>query len=576
MVSTEARTAFLQRIHIFRDLTEDDLTLIAEKLEEQTFPEGGTLFEQGDEADRFFIIYRGKVNVSRIHRKEEQQLSYLVGGDYFGEEALIGNHIRQATLRAAEETFTFFLPRVEFDEFVKRHPKMKAAFRVSVANRRLARKMHFNWLWPDEVVYFVARKHEVLLVQSLTAPILALAVPIFLLVWFFATLSFPMIFLAGLLFVVIALWALWNAIDWGNDYYIITNQRVIWLEKVIGIYDSRQEAPLSTILSVGVETDMTGRVLDYGDVIVRTYVGRIPFSHVSHPYVAAHMVEEMWTRAKRTTSQLEKEAMRDILRQKMGLTVQTKAQPEPDEEEEEEEMEVEPIQVQRSLWTVIGANWLSDRFKLRMEDSGTITYRKHWFVLWRQTWQPFILIVLICTGMLIRLWTLFRTPGEKLFDLTKMPPVDTTMLTLPVLLLPLFLWWLYQYLDWSNDIFQVTPDQLLDLDRKPFGTEERRAAPLENILSTEYSRIGLAGYLFNFGTVEITVGGSKLAFEDVLDPASVQADIDRRRIARIEKKRQAEAAAERERMSDWLIAYHESQQELDSQDGASEPESESE
>jgi hypothetical protein len=37
------------------------------------------------------------------------------------------------------------------------------------------------------------------------------------------------------------------------------NQRVIWLEKVVGLYDSRQEAPLGTILSVGVETDMIRR-----------------------------------------------------------------------------------------------------------------------------------------------------------------------------------------------------------------------------------------------------------------------------------------------------------------------------
>ena len=57
------------------------------------------------------------------------------------------------------------------------------------------------------------------------------------------------------------------------------------------------------------------------------------------------------------------------------------------------------------------------------------------------------------------------------------------MLLLITLLLPIILWWVYQYLDWRNDIFQVTPDQILDIDKKPFGSEERRAAPLENILA---------------------------------------------------------------------------------------------
>ncbi|MBI1855145.1 MAG: hypothetical protein HYR93_04675, partial [Chloroflexi bacterium] len=84
--------------------------------------------------------------------------------------------------------------------------------------------------------------------------------------------------------------------------------------------------------------------------------------------------------------------------------------------------------------------------------------------------------------------------------------------------------------------------------------------------------VGPAGYLFNFGTVEISVGGTKLAFEDVRDPASVQADIDRRRAARIAKKREAEAAMERERMADWLAAYHENAREFYKEEDASESE----
>jgi len=77
-------------------------------------------------------------------------------------------------------------------------------------------------------------------------------------------------------------------------------------------------------------------------------------------------------------------------------------------------------------------------------------------------------------------------------------------------------------------------------------------------LSTNYERKGFLGYIFNFGTVHITVGGSKLAFEDVIDPASVQSDIDRRRMARTTKKTEGSVAAERERMAEWLATYHHS------------------
>ena len=69
--------------------------------------------------------------------------------------------------------------------------------------------------------------------------------------------------------------------------------------------------------------------------------------------------------------------------------------------------------------------------------------------------------------------------------------------------------------------------------------------------------------MLNYGTVYITVGGAKLAFEDVLDPAGVQADINRRRVARIAKKNEDTANVERERMAVWLAAYHQNVSEFD-------------
>ena len=136
--------------------------------------------------------------------------------------------------------------------------------------------------------------------------------------------------------------------------------------------------------------------------------------------------------------------------------------------------------------------------------------------------------------------------------------VDAWCLAFLIAFVPFAGWLAYEVLDWSNDKFEVTNEQIIDVDRKPFGTETRNAAPLEGILSTQYERKGLLGNIFNFGTVYITVGGSKLAFEDVIDPATVQSDIDRRRMARTAKKNEGAVAAERERMAEWLATYHHS------------------
>jgi CRP-like cAMP-binding protein len=558
VVSQEARVAFLRRIHLFQELKEEELEAIAADLQEETRPKGATIFTGGEAADRLFIIQRGGVLVVRTGRGGDRDQTPLTDGDYFGEEALLSVGLRTTTAVTSDEVALFSLPRAILLQRVRQLPKLKRAFDVSISSRRLSRKLHFEWRGADEAIHFMARKHEVVLYQTLSLPIVALAAPILLLVHFMLSRAFFAIFGAGVLFLVVIGWAVWNWIDWGNDFYIVTNQRVIWLEKVIGLYDSRQEAPLSTLLSVGVETDMMGRLLDYGDVVARTYVGKIVFKNVAHPFEAARLVEEQWTRTKRSASQVERESMRNVLRRKMGQPVVLNS----DQAAPKERM-VTPSLYRRSILRVIGERW----FNLRVEDGGSIIYRKHWFVLLQQAWQPTVLMLLIGAGMLARLIKLAQTPGLRLFDPTKVPAIDTTMLVLPTLLIPLILWWIYEYMDWRNDIFVVTTDQILDIDKKPFGTETRRTAPLENILSTEAERVGLAGYLLNFGTVYITIGGAGMEFQDVRDPSAVQADIDRRREARAAQKREVETAAERERMSDWLVAYHENQKETGRHEG---------
>ena len=52
------------------------------------------------------------------------------------------------------------------------------------------------------------------------------------------------------------------------------------------------------------------------------------------------------------------------------------------------------------------------------------------------------------------------------------------------------------------------------------------------------------------------VGTTEFTFDEVQDPASVQAEIEEWRNRRLINKRNAENAAERERMAEWLAAYH--------------------
>jgi len=551
-IELPARIAFLKKIHLFHGLEEDEYAAIAEELDEVAIPKDGVVFKQDSKADSFYLIYGGSVRIVRRQNKKEIQLARLVREDYFGEMALVEKRRRSATVTALADTLLLVLSRQDFEKLYRQKPALKLNLEVAIRSRQLARSLLFKWLRPDEVVYFLARKHPVILYQSLGLPVVAFLVPFGLFYgWFVIAPFFIVGFAAWLSLIAVIGWIIWLIIDWGNDYYIVTNQRVVWLEKVVGIYDSRQESPLSTVLSVGIEANPLGRALDFGDVIVRTFVGKIPFSHVTHPHQAARMIEEYWQRTREAAVGLEKEAMKDAIRKRLGIPIPPKpktdtASPAP------------PVPKGVNLLRMLGSNTL----KLRYESGDTVIYRKHWVVLLMEAWMPVLGMLAVIGLFFQRLYQLIRTPGETFISFNGGISVDGWAGALLILLLVLFGWFVYRVLDWSNDKFEVTPEQIIDLDKKPFGTETRNAAQLENILGTEYRRIGILGNIFNYGTVYITVGGTKFAFEDVIDPAAVQSDINRRRAARADKKRQAEVTAERERMAEWLATYHKSAQEF--------------
>ena len=545
-IELPARIAFLKKIHLFHGLGDDELAAIAAELDEVPFPKDAVVFQQGGKADSFYLIYAGTVRIVRTQNKKEYQLARLVREDYFGEMALIANRPRSATATALTDTSLLVLSRADFEKLFKKHPQAGLNLAVAIRSRELAQRLRFKWLRSDEVVYFLARKHIVILLQNIGLPVFLLLIPLALFyAWFAIVQSLVVVIAAVVSLLFLGAWIAWLVVDWGNDYYIVTNQRVVWLEKVVGIYDSRQESALGTVLSVGVEANPLGRILDYGNVIVRTFVGRIPFSHVDHPNQAARMIEEYWMRTRAAAVMTEKEAMKDEIRKKLGIPIPPKPK--------SDSPAPPPLPPKRSsLLRLLGANTL----KLRYESGDTVIYRKHWVVLVLEAWMPVLGIIGTLILLIQRLVQLALSPTEAFISFTGGITVDVWSSAILVLMLVFVGWFVYRVMDWSNDQFIVNAEQIIDVDREPFGTEKRNAAQLENILGTEYQRIGILGNIFNFGTVYITVGGTKLAFENVLDPAAVQSDINRRYAARKAKNEQQQIAKERERMAEWLATYH--------------------
>ncbi len=79
------------------------------------------VFSEGDTANRFFLIVRGKVSVER----NKERIAVLEDGDCFGEIALLKNEPRNATIRTLSTCVFLSLRRRHFQFLIERAPHVR-------------------------------------------------------------------------------------------------------------------------------------------------------------------------------------------------------------------------------------------------------------------------------------------------------------------------------------------------------------------------------------------------------------------------------------------------------------------
>jgi CRP-like cAMP-binding protein len=509
----------------------DELEPIEARLERQTFTAGEAILPPGQPARGLYFISSGSVELwLRTADGSPRVVGRLRAGDTFGEENLSPNGRSAPGVRASTATVAFRWDRASLQGFLKEHPPAADGLQLAVQSRRLAEATPFAWLGSGENLYAITRKHPARLAQALLVPS---AMALTGVLWLMFSLSARSGLSIGLAIALALLGAgafVWQWADWRNDYYVVTDRRVVWLEKVIGLYDSRQESPLGMILSVSLGSTLSARVFGYADVVIRTYTGSLVFEHTAHPSTLSALIEELRRRQQAAGEQADRQVISDSLRRRLqGETVPVGTPPRPT---------AEPA---RSLDGIGLDHWT---LQVRFEVKGVITYRKHWMVLLQGMAVP----GLICLASI----------GLALAGILGVmePLSDPALAALGAAAFASAVWALYEYLDWANDLYQITPTHIVDVYKKPLGREVRKLAPLENILGTEVDRRGILGLVLNFGNVIATVGTSQFLFEGILNPSAAQQDVVRAQEALVERKRSVERKKRQEEMVEWLTAYH--------------------
>ena len=505
----------MRRVPFLRSVEDETLLELTPTLPQEKYAAGETIYEQGDRVDCLHILLEGKVGLTRVDAQaEEIMLGERYPPDALGLRELVYKLPRSATAIALEACTTLRWDRSQLSNFLKDHAPALAGFQFLAESEKLAQQETLSWLRPGEVIYGFARRHVFLLYQRLSLPLLLVAGGLILLV--LGATSWGSLGLASGAALEVAgiLYGVWQFLDWRNDYFLVTDRRAVWIEKVVGIYDSRREAPLHTILSVSVQSDLSGRTFGYGDVVIRTYTGKLVFAEIGLPDTVAALIEDLWRRQQARKNLADRDSLVDALEKRMDPSTLDE-QDSPAVPDTLEPTGDENTRGEANRWG----------FQVRFEAGGVITYRKHWAVLLREIGLPSAALLFV-VGML----------GARIGGLVEIFDLGLFLGLGSIVAGALGLWWLYKYVDWANDIYQITKDQILDIYKKPLGREERKVAPIENILGTEVDRKGILGLLLNYGDVIANVGTSQFFFEGVLDPVGVQQDIAHAQEAFLERR----------------------------------------
>ncbi len=116
---------FLSETRIFSELDAATLNAISEKMWKEEVPQGKEVIRQGEEGDKFYLIRKGTVEVRSERDKRRRILARLRQGQVFGEQALLADQPRNATVAATEDLQLYVLGKKDFKDAVDASPSLK-------------------------------------------------------------------------------------------------------------------------------------------------------------------------------------------------------------------------------------------------------------------------------------------------------------------------------------------------------------------------------------------------------------------------------------------------------------------
>ncbi len=558
LLTPDAIVRRLREFTLFSRLTDEEFKAVLRLMRARAMNEGQILTVAGAEDTNLYILRRGKMLIRAPEKGgKDPIIRFVQPGEILNELPFITGHPSEVTIEAVTSAQLWYIPRGEFQQLMAREGDIREHLTYpSEAEKYIKQRQRFDTQRPGELVLWFGRKHWWVLLQSqwFTALMLTFAGATFLPpVRPIFSGPFGLALVGALLFAAFASF-LWFLIDWWNDYYVVTDQRVIHRERILLIYDSQDEAPISSVQKVTVERpNFISTVLDAGTLLIETLGARadIRFEWVAEPNRISKLILDQQARAQVEFAATERAKVRSELRREMEVVTEPLPASAPASQANQRE-QLLPFVRRVGIGLANLRNEVLPRMRL-VRAPDTIVYRKHWLALVGATIAPFLLLLLYLAVMAF-VWFSASSLRRLLFE-------TPAVVVVALLGFILSFWLVWQYEDWRNDLYMLTTDRLIEYKRTPFGLlgTSQRTASLANVQNVTAVTKGFVDNLFNVGDVAIRTGGvdNELNFARVWNPRGVQRELVTRLEAYRAAQRDKEAARRRREFIEWIGIYDE-------------------
>lgn len=506
------------------------------------------IVRQGIEDDYYYILVRGRALREQTNEQGMRSPNNLEPGAAFGEASLLLGAAAEAQVITLEPTDWVRIHRRDFALFLAAHPDAFDQLNISSELRKRYQGLRriFSWQEEGEIVLKKRRRHWIVLLRNVSGLIVAFVILTALMAILQVAFPDPVewILYTGAN-ILLALAALWIVVDYLNDYYVVTSQRVVHQEKVILLREHRTVAPLDKIQDLNLSRRFWGNLLGYGDLIIRTAAtkGEIRFGFVPEPQAIEKLIKDEMNRVKigaRSENQdIIRRHLQDTLHLGLEERIERRALPDETASSPTPSSRTRLQRLQRLFGT-----------GLREEQGHRLVWRKHWLGLLAYIFPPFMALLF---SVILLIFTIILTVDIII-------PINFILIIISLIILfssSFWLWW--NWTDWANDTYVVTDDLIEHTEKKPlFFQEERESTSMEKVQNVEFKRPNFLAFLFDFGDVVIQTAAQEgaIRFRFVPQPERVVNEILFRMSAWYERQMEQRQRRTQSEVADWLIAYH--------------------